>query len=110
MKNATTCWWPVELWAFSIGQVVKVLPIGSEVKILLDSEDLAKAFEEWSWPREHPNEHPGGYTSRSNRGWYSRSSRDGMPPDKSGSSAIWGAEETMVRAVAERDNPSGNSV
>jgi hypothetical protein len=68
----------VGLGAFSVGRVFQAIPVGSEIQILRDLEDLAAPFRDWSWQREHPSEDPGGYMSVEWRMVFDEQQRKGM--------------------------------
>jgi hypothetical protein len=63
VKKSTMRVWPVKVGAYTMGTFFKSLPIGSQIRIVLDSDDLTEAFKHWSWLMEQPQPDPRVYMS-----------------------------------------------
>jgi hypothetical protein len=113
LKAGSPNWWPVELGVLAMGYVFKAIPKESEVQFLIDSEDITEAFNERRWEYSCV---PGGGMSQEWAMMFGEQQKKNIGGevrrfDKENDAeflqlrmtAMWVAEETMHRAVAERD-------
>jgi hypothetical protein len=103
--------WPVDHGARAIGRIFKVLPIDCQMQILLDSEEVDRAFQGCTGMIEYTTVVQWEIMFRETRQkGITREVRKfddeaNAEPLRMNMMAMWEAKETTQRAVSDRDNP-----